>query len=84
METNIAVRNCIKIDTDAIAEGIDRYIAKNDADPSFIVVNNDTFDLLSLENKSVVNCMPTYGYTTFMGVRVAICNALKFGEIEIV
>ena len=84
METNIVVRNCIKIDTDAIAEGLARYRRIHGIDPSFIVINNDTLDLLSLENKSVLNSTPTYSYTAFMGVKVAICNALKFGEIEIV
>ena len=85
MESSIQIVNCIKINTDAIKEGLNKYVARNGVDPSFIVVNIETLNLLRCDSElETKHYSSNDQYPTFWGIRIAVCDALKLGEVEIV
>lgn len=57
----------------------DSVLEKPDA--KYILMNEETYKYLLDHNAFFIN---RFGYTTFYGVPVAICNYKKIGEIEIV
>jgi hypothetical protein len=57
----------------------DSVLKKPDA--KYILMNEETYKYLLDHSAFFIN---RFGYTTFYGVPVAICNYKKTGEIEIV
>ena len=49
---------------------------------SYLIMNKETNDVIESEFKNGYTIYAN-GFTTYQGIRIAICEGLKFGEIEI-
>lgn len=72
------------IDIKKIASGIDDFKAKTGEQPSYIIMNNSTAFLLKRADVIEVEWNPVnYALLSYRGIKIAISEGLKNGEIEI-
>lgn len=58
-----------------------------DSTLNYLVMNNETLDQLRIWTKDPIcgsNITYNYGYETYRGIPIAICEKLKLGEVEFV
>ena len=76
-----------KISFKKIDDAIDDYIYETSTDPNFIIMNDDTFVAFRYSCEAVTQVTKsacTRLYAKYHSIPIAICNALKYGEIEVV
>lgn len=77
------------IDEELLKYAISSFQAAHNRLPSYIILNEETLKLLKQIISTTVNITsPTINinkdkYVKYMGINVAICNALVFGEVDI-
>lgn len=77
-----------KISLKKIDDAIDDYIYETSTNPNFIIMDDDTFTAIKYKCVEITQLdKSTYSHrlsAEYHGIPIAICNILKYGEIEIV
>ena len=77
-----------KISFKKIDDAIDDYIYETSTTPNFIVMDDDTFAAINHKCEAITQTAKSAYthrlYAEYHGIPIAICNVLKYGEIEIV
>lgn len=72
------------IDIEKIDNGIDYFKSKTGEQPSYIIMNSSTSFLLKRTNEVEVEWNPVnYALLSYKGIKIAISEGLKNGEIDI-
>lgn len=72
----------INIDIDRVSSLIGKFMSTNySKNPNYIVMNRDTLNIIIKDTGCMTN---TSCYETLFGVPIAISDALKFGDVDIV
>lgn len=69
--------DCCTINTNEIDELILLYRRETGKSPNYLMVSNDTYRLI---NRNA--CLVVGKVTGYHGINIAICDNLKFGEVE--
>lgn len=84
------IQNCRGgISVRKICIALDKYKKEHNFQcPKYLIMNDITLYELQLDSAIELDCYGTCnnerGYKTFRGIPVAICNKLKYGEIDFI
>jgi len=73
-----------KVEMEKLTEGIFEFEDKNGESPEYIIMSQETFSALEPYPNIIGKCVQVHTHPTVCGIPVAVCNAVPFGEVDLV